>query len=484
MFSLNLRKYFLLSSIPLLVWLSISFNTPDARGGDIPLPPPHAEAGCRDCHTPEFPDATKEKPRLLGGPVSACQACHGKDETSHHPVWVTPKGKGKKFFLWGEKQSVVCTTCHEIHQKVPAPGLLRGFPEGKYSVRLDLCIDCHGETFFEINPHSGKVEGESCLTCHESIPGEEDTATDVKVREKTIEVCDFCHNVKEKSHPENVASLERIPANLPRDSSGNVTCGTCHDPHGTAETLFFLRKRYIEHLEMSRYEYPHGLENARNCKGCHIDVETDKKKMRENLRFGGDTLRICLSCHGAMDSCHPVLMKPPPGMNEGAGLPLSKDGKIICTTCHDPMPDKGGGVLLRVAGREGNIHDLCRKCHEILELASLNPHSSMDDRGTCRFCHDILTETDNPELMKTSFISNPRLVCLRCHGKSNHPGGVSHLVTPSRPLPPEMETDARGRITCTTCHKPHIDTTGKEENPEIFVINAPSSSLCSACHEK
>jgi len=306
------------------------------------------------------------------------------------------------------------------------------------------------------------------------------------VREGIGRVCDFCHDVSGKEHPANADQLLRLPAGLPRGRDGSVTCGTCHDPHGTDTTVHFLRPGYVEALEAGRYVNPHGGTDYSSCLACHAAMSPRGEEMRRNLRYRGDDLQICLSCHGAMDSCHPILVKPGSAMNPGPDLPLSADGKITCRTCHDATPQGGSGVAIR-ARREGQpVNAVCFRCHLRSELAGRNPHASMSDRTTCRFCHDTMTDPADEEAARVSFISNPRLICLRCHPQERHPAGVNHLVVPRMAVAEPFRLDGKGKITCTTCHNPHIDVRGEEraEKGARFVVPGTGAALCSLCHRR
>lgn len=450
---------------------------------------PHSEISCSECHA-KVPEKGitpwKEiSEGLKAEPVALCRTCHPSSEVDHHPVNRKTDRKlpdGLPVSAGGE---VICSTCHDVHLKKTGIALLRGFDTGRYLVRMDICLDCHGESFGAINPHRAESKSDKCYTCHTATPTEQDTSATVSFQRNLQGICDFCHNVTEKAHPQNVDPLRKLPEMLPRGKGGEVNCGTCHDPHGTSGTLHFLRERYMEFLEAGRYMNPHGEKDYGSCIGCHLEVSTKKEEMRAKLRYGGDALLICLSCHGSMDSCHPILVKPSPGMNAKNPLPLSGEGKIVCLTCHDPMPSGGSGVAIRGRKAGESINAICFRCHNRSELASRNPHSSMKDRESCKFCHDTMTDPSNEEAARVSFISNTRLICLRCHPQEAHPMGVNHMISPKIDLPEMFRLDIKGKIVCTTCHNPHIDVRGKEgEKAHRFVIEGESSSLCSACHRR
>jgi len=66
---------------------------------------------------------------------------------------------------------------------------------------------------------------------------------------------------------------------------------------------------------------------------------------------------LCFECHPDRKSPneHKVDIIPSMQVSE---LPLSKDGKITCVTCHDPHGKSGQSKLLRI-----NPSELCLKCH-------------------------------------------------------------------------------------------------------------------------
>ncbi len=448
---------------------------------------PHAEMACAECHSriPEKGTGNAGRPIdfLTKDPVQLCRDCHLVADAHHHPV---VKSAGRRLpggLPLGARGEVICSTCHDVHLKGAPAALLRGFDTGRYAVRMDMCLDCHGEIFSAINPHQAETRSQKCYTCHAGVAAADNTP--VALREDLIKTCDFCHAVASKAHPLNVDPLQKLPDSLPRDRKGKVMCGTCHDPHGGDAALHFLRTRYVDFLESGRYANPHGKNDYGSCLGCHREMATGDEGMRRNLRYGGDDLQICLSCHGGMDLCHPILVRLLPGMKPGPGLALSAEGKIKCTTCHDPSPKGASGVAMR--GREPGqpVNAICFRCHNEFDLSGRNPHATMSDRSTCGFCHDTMTDPTNEEAARVSFISNTRLICLRCHAQTGHPAGADHMVLPRSVLPAAFKLDGKGKITCTTCHNPHLESTGAPgAKRHRYVVEVDGISLCSICHRR
>jgi hypothetical protein len=489
----RLRRYLpqslLTGAVVLFLSVSAISSEDNQRAPNASGENPHTEIACSDCHVriPERGETAWSDiaAGLTAKPVVLCRNCHPESEVNHHPVnrkttWKLPEG-----LPVSAASEVICSTCHDVHLKGEGVTLLRGFDTGRYAVRMDICLDCHGPRFSMINPHRAESKSDKCYTCHSVTPSEEDTSATVTFKRDILDICNFCHNVKEKGHPMNVEPLRKLPDSLPRGKTGDVNCGTCHDPHGTSETLHYLRATYMEFLEAGRYLNPHREKDYVACLGCHLEISTKKEEMREKLRYGGDDILICHSCHGAMDSCHPILVRPASGMNAVNPLPLSEEGKIVCLTCHDPMPSGDSGVAIRGRKAGEAINAICFRCHDQTDLASRNPHSSMKDRKLCKFCHDTMTDPTNEEAGRVSFISNTRLICLRCHPQEAHPMGVNHMVVPKRELPELFRPDSNGKIVCTTCHNPHIDTRAEGgERSHRFVVDGEIPSLCSHCHPR
>lgn len=95
-------------------------------------------------------------------------------------------------------------------------------------------------------------------------------------------------------------------------------------------------------------------ESKRNCAACHVLHEMDSGKLlKESIT------ELCSGCHAdrVPPAEHVVDIVPKKGSGE---LPLDKDGKMTCATCHDPHGTAGLKVLLR----KGTV-ELCTDCHDM-----------------------------------------------------------------------------------------------------------------------
>lgn len=474
----------------LVLWNASNLVSAQVAGGSdagpAPRKNPHVEIGCPECHA-EVPRKSESTPRsVLAGltkePVALCRGCHPDTGDSHHPVGKRAARAFPDRFPAGTAGEVLCSTCHGVHLPEGGNGLLRGFASGRYRVRMDLCLDCHAENYQAINPHRSMGGTERCHVCHSS--GLKANPSDT-IRAELDKICDFCHDIRRRNHPRNVARLKSLPRWLTVSRTGKLLCASCHDPHGTSDTIHFLRVPYLEYVDAARYENPHGHRDYYSCRVCHREVSPRSEEMRENLLFGGNEILLCYTCHGEMDACHLVLIRLPPGTAAPDGLPLTPDGRVTCSTCHDPTPAGGSTVAIRGVGAEGSFTGLCHRCHDKGYLAGVNPHTATSVKTACRFCHAYMRDPERAERFQVSFISNSRVICLRCHDRDTHPMGTDiKSLVPGRRLPEPFRLDGKGRMTCTTCHKPHFDAWGAagEEDRHRLVVGVEQGTICSLCH--
>ena len=133
-------------------------------------------------------------------------------------------------------------------------------------------------------------------------------------------------------------------------------------------------------------ESPHARKDQKACIVCHVSqpAEGSAPAKENNLRFGGDIVALCSSCHEGYKHMHPVKIAVAPGMKSPEDLPLDMDGKITCITCHDAMEASGVHRRRRMVGRS-----LCLNCHEDTSiLAQVNwypTHLAKGEQGRLEF---------------------------------------------------------------------------------------------------
>lgn len=122
-----------------------------------------------------------------------------------------------------------------------------------------------------------------------------------------------------------------------------------------------------------KVDSPHARKDSKGCVVCHVSQPPEGQSPRRegNLKFGGDVVALCSSCHESYKHMHPVKIAVAPDLRSPEELPLDRDGKITCITCHDAMDEMGVHRKRRIVGRA-----LCLNCHadsDILALVSWYP---------------------------------------------------------------------------------------------------------------
>jgi predicted CXXCH cytochrome family protein len=237
---------------------------------------------------------------------------------------------------------------------------------------------------------------------------------------------------------------------------------------------------------------------------------------------------MCFSCHNGslVDSRervwgkgggHPVNKPPPAGFSVPRILPLGRDGRIVCATCHSAhgVPDRTRFeqiIFLRVSDKNSELCLLCHRDkaggthagnHSLLKPVDEAARRRIGERGgrfsdaggiICESCHTAHGAAAEHMLVLTD--RNPDGapgLCEECHGsnpgKGNRKeGGFSHPVgvLPSDvTMPAARESEApgrtgrQGRILCITCHRPH-----KAVRDTPLLVRPYGEEFCLECHKK
>lgn len=247
---------------------------------------------------------------------------------------------------------------------------------------------------------------------------------------------------------------------------------------------------------------PHDFTES-ECENCHVAAPV--KGAPEAHRMRAPVARLCGECHKDMTKfvSHPVEFAPvrielPPD------LPLSWDGKMTCSTCHDihAAPHTvfaGQAGLLR---RPGGGRYLCSACHALNGSASekANNHSTVMTKAHMKYVPGV----------KGEYIDEISKECLSCHDGSvsssdivvegswrhgsalskydpqgNHPMGVKYRrskvhsgeLRPPETLDPVIRL-INGRVGCCSCHDPYSN------EPKMLVMSNNGGRLCLSCHDK
>jgi len=484
-------------------------------------PNPHFALACSDCHErrPVMGVDTAETVTFVNGTAGNVDLCYGCHDTSSniHPVNRDPEAAVPPIEVPSvlpletrgeESGKVVCSTCHFIHSRTAGLKLLRGFPESStpadlekalFKDRRELCKACHGKSLAAKTPHKGKRgETQTCSFCHSRVPEEGQKA---ELVQGLIQVCDFCHGATKSAHyllvnPFADPTLKETVAasTLPLEGV-DYTCISCHNPHGRTGEPKFLRKEFVELALASKRVRPHYQLSF--CKACHRVKPTaprgspQAQKLADIPLLSEDPNALCNRCHESglsKANAHP-LRKVPEAIRQRIpeGWPTFQD-TLTCLTCHtagdSPVYNPQNPSFMRGGPYEFR-NDICWKCHTQEELAGFNPHLSIQENRGCEFCHDTKPDTTKPvDVSELRFRGDIVLLCMRCHEIVPHPAGSNHNGFPDEEiveranivLPEEFPLDAAGRLTCATCHNPHVGDPGATRGVEVGM------EICPSCH--
>lgn len=373
---------------------------------------------CEACHGPgsRHVEARGQEPGLLWNfrtmePAQAaevCLTCHEQNACSPGSQWRSSVHA---------HAGLSCTACHTAHYNVPpgtrpttepgeevrdgrgAPislasfqepldiGTLRATSNDLGAMAPNVCFGCHGDlqnSAMIAGPHQiCGPNGFNCTTCHNSHG---------QILEQSRK--DLCLSCHEQDSPTMAwhSSTHNIMG---------VACTDCHNPHPSSAVQEFPRATGVS-FEQS---------NVRHPKRLPMSVEEPE---------------ACYKCHpkiyamNALPSHHPV-----------------KEGKMVCSDCHDPHGQREGGL------DADTKQLLCWKCHAEKQGPFAYEHPPVTE--DCGYCHEPHgTVADNLLKQPTTFL------CLRCHvghNRSNHPGGVDPDIDGVPQVRAALYTD------CTACHQ-------------------------------
>ena len=313
--------------------------------------------------------------------------------------------------------------------------------------------------------------GDMCLSCH-----------DGSVVDSRFKVWSTRHHTTD-SAPSAAVSIPTDKS--PLDAQGRMTCATCHTAHAVPDssdikTVIFLRQPNVD---------------SALCLSCHPEHGSSKQNsIWATLGDQEAPVQLCEACHHTggpgkvMETAHVGRIVG----NDIENLPVSRDMRILCTTCHDIHENVQGSKLLRVP-----IADLCGACHE----DKLGVRGSVHDpgisewarklgfvsKGSCIDCHPVHGPAGEGGIwgsIKSEDTSAQ--LCETCHrtespGKAMETPHMEKTLAKNSENPPEnLVLGDNGRILCTTCHDIHQKVQGQK------LLRAPmrDSGLCLGCHSK
>ncbi len=256
--------------------------------------------------------------------------------------------------------------------------------------------------------------------------------------------CADCHEKETKSFQSNahgVLENKKSPA-------GKLGCETCHGPGkthagdkdqpGQPSVVTFGRKgnkstadqnatclQCHSYGKTSRWHLSAHEKRGVGCSDCHkVHEGHDKNLVRKTQT---DT---CLGCHKERRAdLHRISRHP------------IEDGKLSCTSCHNPHGSTGEKMLT------GNtVNETCFQCHAEKRGPFLHEHAPVTEN--CLTCHKPHASTYE----KLLTLRKP-LLCQQCHSNPRHPGTIyaRRQDQIGQPLY-GVQTGRLFGMSCSNCH--------------------------------
>ncbi|MEW6088096.1 MAG: cytochrome c3 family protein [bacterium] len=233
------------------------------------------------------------------------------------------------------------------------------------------------------------------------------------------------------------------------------------------------------------------------CALCHIERLTKDNSLIEKQDILSSDMKMCYTCHdGSVSDSrnsiiakgHTIITKQSPQTNISENLPLTKDKKIYCGTCHRPH-----GISKKKVEEPGffriPLESLCQSCHvnKAGEVAVTHLFKQKDEKETasktkgCPACHIIHSAPETTTIVSQK---GKPILCLTCHPDKDKLINTSHNLVNSAPGEKNIlgKTAEESGI-CGACHSVHNGNSfmlwSKPLDPEK---EKTATLLCATCH--
>lgn len=398
---------------------------------------------------------------------ATCASCHDPHQWDPQDPEKTSKpgdkGDGTNKFLRKPNlgDAGLCRTCHVNKEGVlnTKHDLAVMFPEeknikGQKPAEAGICGNCHlphngkGARMWAREPLAGvDPVSSTCMSCHNANGVAKDRTIGDNSHPIGAPIADvgITANGSKWVSKYQPAGKEQAIKPLPLYDSkgahvtegGNVTCGTCHDPHNWSSV----------------------------SKGKQAGDPRQEKGTWETkfLRLPNDNkASLCANCHvdkGPISLSKHNLGISAPGEKNTKGKTVAETG--VCGSCHLPHNGNGAKMWARTTGEgKDGVEKLCRDCHREGGVAAKK---------------------------QTGVNSHPLQVDLK---------GVGGETTLPLYTAEGKKDSVNGKVSCSTCHNLHqwygpdagvksgadAKVEGDASNSFLRLPAAPSPDLCANCH--
>src|SRR5215471_1687019 len=239
------------------------------------------------------------------------------------------------------------------------------------------------------------------------------------------ETCKGCH--AEAYDKFSHTKMGRLFLHQARDSKEAAGCENCHGPgqahveagggKGKGGLITFAKNDATPvekrngvclscHTKGARIFWQGSAHESRDvpCTGCHkvmTDVSPKGQLSKETV------IDTCGSCHLQKRAQQMRTSHMP--LREGEIMPMLREGKMTCTSCHNPH-----GTVTPALLKEPSLNATCYTCHTEKRGPFLWQHAPVVE--SCANCHD--PHGSNHDAMLK--MPRPRL-CQQCHIETQHP---------------------------------------------------------------
>jgi predicted CXXCH cytochrome family protein len=445
-----------------------------------------------------------------------CQSCHRPHG-----------GEGQPLLLLDNKQSQLCSTCHESPAQLvnSKHNLSLTAPEAKNlndssAQESGPCSACHIPHYARgprlwarsVVPAPDFLSS-TCISCHDEqglaskeVVGKHSHPVGVPISNIGIQVKDGHWSLDASASRPNSADIKALPlfsknGALLKDG-GQVTCLTCHNPHQwkpEGNQVLESEQHLQEGDGSSSFLRIANDGDSQLCTNCHVDqsiVRNSKHNLGHTAPEESNSEGMNVSQSGSCSACH----LPHNGAGVGMWARALSDGftgiEQTCVSCHK----EGGAASEYLTGDYSHpLHRELNNHGDEIELPLFDAQGGKKKDGVvdCGTCHD--PHRWDPEAVEASFeetegdasnsflrikASEKSALCQECHRNQNTVEGTDHDLSISAPefVNGNKQTVLETGL-CGQCHTVH-----NANHPGRLSLTKPVEGeptlehLCTGCH--